>query len=186
MNLFDGLCKNREFEQTLAKSRERLYRIAFAWSHSPDIADDLVQETCSKALKQRKQLRELDSMGPWLFRILMNTWHDYLRSRKETIEFDETLHIDDQSPEVLNSRYETVQHVRQAMQALPIGQREVLALVDLERCSYAEVAEILDIPAGTVMSRLCRARRQLKELLLDQAPISKAGAEIVTLRRSKS
>jgi len=185
MNLFDTLCKNREFEQALTKSRERLYRIAFAWSHNPDVADDLVQETCSKALRQRKQLRELDSIGPWLFRILMNTWHDYLRSKKETIEFDEDLHIEEQTPEKVNSRYETVQSVRQAMQKLPTGQREVLALVDLERFSYAEVAEILEIPAGTVMSRLCRARRQLKELLLDQTSPVKTGAEIVRLRSNK-
>jgi len=185
MNLFNTLCKNREFDKALTKSRERLYRIAFAWSHSPDIADDLVQETCSKALRQRKQLRELDSIGPWLFRILLNTWNDYLRSKKETTEYDEQLHIDEQTPETVNSRYETVQRVRYAMQKLPTGQREVLALVDLERFSYAEVAEILDIPAGTVMSRLCRARRQLKEFLLDQVPPVKASAEIVTLR-SKS
>ncbi len=185
MNPFEVLCKNREFEQALTKSRERLYRIAFAWSHSPDIADDLVQETCSKALRQRKQLRDPESIGPWLFRIMKNSWHDHLRGKKETLEFDETLHIDEQTPETVNSRYETVQRVRQAMQALPIGQREVLALVDLERCSYAEVAEILEIPAGTVMSRLCRARRQLKELLLDQAPSQNKGAEVVSLRRKK-
>lgn len=184
MNPFEVLCKNREFEHVLSKSRERLYRIAFAWSHNPDLADDLVQETYSKALRQRKQLRDLDSIGPWLFRILMNSWHDYLRAKKETIEFDESLYIDEQTPEVVNSRYETVQRVRQAVQSLPIGQREVLALVDLERCSYAEVAEILDIPAGTVMSRLCRARRQLKGLLLDQAP-PRVSAEVIKLRRNK-
>lgn len=185
MNPFEALCKNREFEQALAKSRDRLYRIAFAWSHSPDVADDLVQETCSKALHRRKQLRDLDSIGPWLFRILMNTWHDHLRGKKETVEFDEALYIDEQTPEVVTSRYETVIRVRKAMQLLPLGQREVLALVDLERCSYAEVAEILDIPAGTVMSRLCRARRQLKEILLNQEVEQTSGADVVTLRRNK-
>jgi len=185
MNLFEILCRNREFEQALAKNRERLYRIAFAWSHSPDVADDLVQETCSKALRQRKQLREPSSMGPWLFRILLNTWHDYLRGKKETVEFDEALYLEEETPETINSRYETVQRVRLAMQQLPIGQREVLALVDLERFSYAEVAEILDIPAGTVMSRLCRARRLLKEILLDQPSTQNRVAGVVTLRRKK-
>jgi len=182
MKLFDALCKSREFEQALAKNRERLYRIAFAWSHSPDIADDLVQETCSKALRQRKQLRDIESLGPWLFRILKNTWNDYLRCKKETIEYDESVFADEQTPETVNSRYETVQRVRQAMQCLPIGQREVLTLVDLERCSYAEVAEILEIPAGTVMSRLCRARRHLKEILLDQVSQHESSAEVVDLR----
>lgn len=182
MKLFDALCKSREFEQALAKNRERLYRIAFAWSHSPDIADDLVQETCAKALRQRKQLRDVESLGPWLFRILKNTWHDYLRCKKETIEYDESTFSDEHTPESVNSRYETIQQVRRAMQCLPIGQREVLTLVDLERCSYAEVAEILEIPAGTVMSRLCRARRRLKEILLDQDASQESGADVVKLR----
>jgi len=166
MKLIDALCRNREFEQILSDNRERLYRIAFSWCHHADVADDLVQETCAKALKQRKQLRELDAMSPWLFRILMNTWHDHLRARKETVEFDEADFSEEHTPETVNSRYETVQRVRQSMAKLPLGQREVLTLVDLERFSYAEVAQILDIPAGTVMSRLSRARRQLKELLL--------------------
>lgn len=96
----------------------------------------------------------------------MNTWHDHLRARKETVEFDEADFSEEHTPETVNSRYETVQRVRQSMAKLPLGQREVLTLVDLERFSYAEVAQILDIPAGTVMSRLSRARRQLKELLL--------------------
>lgn len=181
MKLLDTLCKNREFDQALTKSRERLYRIAFAWSHHPDVADDLVQETFSKALRQRKQLRDIDSIGPWLFKILMNTWHDYLRCKKETIEYDENLFADEETPESVNSRYETKQHVRQAMQSLPMGQREVLTLVDLEHCSYAEVTEILDIPAGTVMSRLCRARRLLKEILLDNS----RQANVLELRRHK-
>lgn len=185
MNVFETFCKNREFEQSLAKSREHLYRVAFAWSHSPDIADDLVQETCAKALRQRKQLRDPGSMGPWLFRILMNTWHDYLRSKKDNIEFDESLHIDEQSPELVNSRYETVRRVRTAMQQLPMGQREVIALVDIERFSYAEVAEILNVPAGTVMSRLCRARRQLKEILSARSSRPDQPAEVVSLRRNK-
>ena len=185
MNLFDGLCKNREFEQAIAKNRDRLYRIAFAWSHSPDVADDLVQEVCAKALRQRKQLRDMDSLGPWLFRILKNTWHDYLRCKKETVEYDDSIFIDEQTPESVNSRYETIQRVRQAMQGLPIGQREVLTLVDLERCSYAEVAEILEIPAGTVMSRLCRARRQLKEILLGNVNKHDGSADVVDIRRNK-
>jgi len=182
MKLLDVLCKGREFEQALAKNRQRLFRIAFAWSHNSDIADDLVQEACSKALRQRKQLRDMDSLGPWLFRILKNTWHDYLRCKKEMIEYDESVYADEQTPESVNSRYETVQRVRQAMQSLPIGQREVLTLVDLERCSYAEVAEILEIPAGTVMSRLCRARRHLKAILLDQVASQEGSAEVVKLR----
>jgi len=184
MKLLDVLCRNREFEQHLSDNRERLYRIAFSWCHHADVADDLVQETCAKALKQRKQLRELDAMSPWLFRILMNTWHDHLRARKETVEFDEASFTDEQTPETLNSCFETVQRVRQSMAKLPIGQREVLTLVDLERFSYAEVAQILDIPAGTVMSRLSRARRQLKEILLvaEDRDTATKGNTVVTIR----
>jgi len=193
LKILDALCRNREFEQILSENRERLYRIAFAWSHHPDVADDLVQDTCAKALKQRKQLRELDTMSPWLFRILKNTWHDHLRGRKECIEYDETSFADEETPESVNSRYETVQRVRQSLARLPLGQREVMTLVDLEHFSYAEVAQILDIPAGTVMSRLCRARRQLKELLLSAEQSVDGGngkrtskASVVTIRGLKN
>ena len=64
------LCRNREFRLKLEPSRDRLYRIAYSWCHSPELADDLTQEALSKALKQGDKLKELEAMDSWLFRIL--------------------------------------------------------------------------------------------------------------------
>jgi len=164
------LCRNREFRLKLEKSRGRLYRLAYSWCHSPELADDLTQETLSKALKQSAQLKDLDAMNGWLFRILSNCWHDHLRNRRDTLLYEEELHTHQVTPEQLNLRQQDIDHVRQAVAALPEEQRRIITLVDIEGCRYAEVAEILELPMGTVMSRLCRARRALKEQLLARTP----------------
>lgn len=162
LNLF---CRSKEFRDKLETSRERLYRVAFSWTHDADLADDLVQETLSRALKHGAKLREPKALNAWLFGILTNCWRDYLRSRRDSVEFDEEDYTHDITPEQVNARYQVVTSVRAAIARLPLGQRQVVTLVDLEGFSYAEVAEILEIPAGTVMSRLCRARRALKDAL---------------------
>jgi len=166
MNILDFLCRHREFDQKLAQSRERLYRLAYSWCHQAALADDLVQDTCAKALKQRGKLRDEKVFDSWLFRILANTWYDHLRLKKDFVEFEDVYLEDGLTPEIANSRFETITEVRAAIALLPIGQRQVLSLVELEQFSYVEVAEVLQIPIGTVMSRLCRARRQLKQILL--------------------
>lgn len=166
MKILDLFCRSAEFRHRLEESRNRLYRVAYSWCHDPDLADDLAQEALSKALKNGKQLRDPKALDTWLFRILNNCWHDFLRRRKEQDEFDEERYEHHDSPEVLNSRRETIERVQGAVAQLSSGQREVLTLVDLEGFSYVEVAEILDIPIGTVMSRLCRARRALADQLL--------------------
>ncbi len=176
------LCRNREFRLKLEKSRSRLYRLAYSWCHNPEVADDLAQETLSKALKQGHQLKEMEAMDSWLFRILSNCWHDHLRERKDTLLFDEELHRHQVTPELLNLRQQDIDNVRSAVAALPEGQRQIITLVDIEGCRYAEVAEILGLPIGTVMSRLCRARRALKEQLLSR--VSVPAPRVLNFRRS--
>jgi RNA polymerase sigma-70 factor (ECF subfamily) len=183
MTLLGRLCRSREFRLKLEKSRGRLYRLAFSWCHTPELADDLVQEALSKALKQSAQLKDLDAMDSWLFRILSNCWHDYLRARRDTMIFDEELHQHQATPELLNLRLQDIDTVRRAVAALPEGQRQVITLVDIEGCRYAEVAGILEVPIGTVMSRLCRARRALKEQLLTH--MTPPQPRVVPFRRSK-
>jgi len=181
MTLLGRLCRNREFRLKLEKSRGRLYRLAYSWCHAPELADDLTQEALSKALKQSAQLKDLDAMESWLFRILSNCWHDHLRARRETQLFDEERHLHQMTPELLNLRQQDIESVRDAVAKLPEGQRQVITLVDIEGCRYAEVAEILDVPIGTVMSRLCRARRTLKEQLL--AKVSAPHRRVLPFRR---
>lgn len=176
------LCRNREFRLKLEKSRARLYRLAYSWCHAPELADDLVQETMSKALKQSAQLKTLEAMDGWLFRILSNCWHDHLRTRRDTQLYDEERDRHQITPEVLSLRQQDIDTVRRAVASLPEGQRQIITLVDIEGCRYAEVAEILDVPIGTVMSRLCRARHALKEQLIAGAS---AQQQVLPFRRKQ-
>lgn len=169
MSIFSLFCQDREFRRRLETSRDRLYRMAYAWSHDPDLADDLVQEALAKALKNSDKIRDHAALDAWLFRILSNCWHDHFRRQRDMVEIEENDHVHELTPERLHATQEIVHSVRNAIGELPMGQRQVVTLVDLEGFSYAEVAEILGIPAGTVMSRLCRARRALKERLLDSS-----------------
>lgn len=106
-------------------------------------------------------------MNSWLFTILANCWRDYLRRQKPTDDIDECVFTDDDTPELVQERQNITDIVQQAVATLPQGQRQVLSLIDLEGFSYAEVAEIVGVPAGTVMSRLNRARKALSEQLLE-------------------
>ena len=147
--------------------RPNLYKVAYSWCHAADIADDLVQDTVIKAMRNASSLRDINKMNSWLFTILANCWRDYLRRQKPTDDIDECIFTDDDSPELAQERQNITDIVQQAVAGLPQGQRQVLSLVDLEGFSYAEVAEILGVPAGTVMSRLNRARKALSEQLLE-------------------
>ncbi len=148
--------------------RPTLYRIAYAWCHDADLADDLVQETLSKAWKRRAQLRDEAALKAWMVTIMNHCWMDHLRKRRE---FDDIEDWQDEiasgadTPEASCNREQVIACVRSAVARLPLGQRQVLTLVDLEEFGYAEVASILDIPVGTVMSRLSRARTSLKNIL---------------------
>lgn len=181
MSLLGLFCRSREFNERLEANRKRLYRVAYAWCHNAHLADDLVQETMLQALKSAASLRSFEAMDSWLFSILTNCWRGHLRSRRDLQEFDENDHFSDTDVEKDHHEMQTVTRVRNAVAQLSQGQREVVTLVDLEGFSYAEVAEILAIPIGTVMSRLCRARQALKEKLLSVAAAA-APREVALVR----
>lgn len=165
-----GISQRRTFRKLVGKNRDRLYRMAFAWTHDPYLADDLVQQTLLKALNNQRQLRDMAAAEAWLFRILSNCLKDHHRAKREVMS-PEALEIrDDRTPESQASEQQLVNTVRQAVSSLPVAQRQVVTLVDLEGFTYASVAEILEIPVGTVMSRLCRGRRALRELLTQIRP----------------
>ena len=145
----------------------RLYRIAYAWSHDPQQAKDLVQETMMKALNKHDQLKDAALFDVWLFRIMLNAWRDICRSRKHDVELVDANHYHEHSPEFEHQRASLVSRVRKAVAGLSQEHREIITLVDLEQMSYKEVAEIMQIPIGTVMSRICRARQQLRDALKD-------------------
>ncbi len=151
--------------------RPRLYRLAHSWCHDPALADDLAQETLAKALARVEQLRDGQALEGWLFSILNNCWRDHLRRRRDFADpeaLDELVVSDAEGPEQLYASRQISQRVRGAIAGLPMGQRQTITLVDLEELGYAEVAGILGVPVGTVMSRLSRARQALRERLAER------------------
>jgi RNA polymerase sigma-70 factor (ECF subfamily) len=165
MNPIERLCQRRELGGHLEQRRDRLRRIALSWSRNRSLADDLVQETFEKALRHFRQLREIQSFDAWLFHILHNCWMDHLRRERPCEDIETLSNTDEFATEQPQERMDIVQRVRAAIARLPLGQREVLSLVDLAGFSYAEVAMILEIPTGTVTSRISRARESLRDQL---------------------
>lgn len=149
----------------IAALRPRLYRLAYAWCHDAGLADDLVQDTLARAMARRGQLQEQQALLAWMIAILKNVWYDHLRSRRAHENIDdwaEVIYCPGEAPDDACGKGQLIDSLRVAVSRLPMGQRQVLTLVDLEEMSYAETARILDIPVGTVMSRLARARSALK------------------------
>ncbi len=170
----------------LKQKRERLYRIAYAWCHEPALADDLVAETLYKALRSKAVLKEAERLDAWLFRILANCWKDHLRSVRHVEDVDHCVLISPDNPEDSHQRQEIVTRVREAVACLKMGQRQVLTLVDLEGFSYEEVSVALEIPIGTVMSRLSRAREALRQRLTQRddaaTPSARAAARLRSVK----
>jgi len=152
----------------IERERGMLGRMAYAWCHDAALADDLAQMAVEKALRAAGQLRDREKLKAWMLRILANCLKDHVRERRDFVDIgsiEETVAADEPTPEEARASRELVRRVRVAVAGLPFGQRQVVTLVDLEECSYAEAGDILEIPIGTVMSRLCRARRALREVL---------------------
>lgn len=148
----------------------RLRRYARALTGRGDAADDLVQETLERALEKWHFWRSERALRPWLFSIMHNLHVDSCR-RAARIEYRD----DESFPELAQRADQAdaleLRDLDRALALLPMEQREILLLVALEELSYADVARALNIPPGTVMSRLSRARARLKAILAgDAAP----------------
>ena len=162
-------CATRTLKYRIAESRQRLYRVAFAWCGEATVADDLVQETLTIALQRVGQLRHRERLNAWLYTILSNCWKQHLRQSRRIVELEEDRVSCNDNPEIVSSELELCDHVRRAILKLPLSQRQTITLIDLAGFSYAEVAKILDIPIGTVMSRLYRGRKLMEEAMLEYA-----------------
>lgn len=143
-----------------------LRRYARALTHDPDRADDLVQDSLERAIRKRGLWRPSGSVRSWMFRILLNVHRNDIRRLRRSpapVSLEAMPAGDLAGPDVQPGRLALAETAR-AMQALPLEQREVLLLVAVEEMSYAEAAEVLTIPVGTLMSRLARARAALRGL----------------------
>ncbi|MCW8955962.1 MAG: sigma-70 family RNA polymerase sigma factor [Gammaproteobacteria bacterium] len=165
MSMFLFACKDKLAARQVRACRDRLYRIAYSWCHDAMLADDLAQETLAKAIQKLDQLRNRDSMDAWLFTILNNQWREFLRRSRPCEDIENLVYMHEETPEVIQIRQQKINTVQQAISELPLAQRQVLTLVDIEGLSYMNVAEVLEVPIGTVMSRLSRARSSLEKKL---------------------
>jgi RNA polymerase sigma-70 factor (ECF subfamily) len=141
-----------------------LRRYAAALAGNAADADDLVQDCIERALVRQDTLREPDSLGRWLKTILHNLYVTKLRRRRAASVPIEDF-AEDLALSVPPEDQGQIRDLVRALGALSVEHRQVLLLVSLEGLSYREVAEVLDIPIGTVMSRLARARERLRSLL---------------------
>jgi RNA polymerase sigma-70 factor (ECF subfamily) len=164
------ITNKRYIRGELEKCRELLYRLAYSWCHNPALADDLVQDAMVKALKNARQLKDTAAIKSWLSKILANCWYDHLRRYRETVDLDNLPYEETASEGGEYEKQDIVSRVRAMIATLPVGQRQVITLVDLAGFSYIEIADILDIPIGTVMSRISRARKGLRVKLADYDP----------------
>ena len=153
-----------EFGQQLIALLPNLRRFAISICRSRDIADDLVQTTCEKALANRDSYQPGTRMDAWLFRILRNSWIDRTRRQKTegpTTDIDDAHFLVGQDGAAVTEARLMLDETARRIAALPDDQREVLILVSVEGLSYKEAAEVLELPMGTVMSRLARARKKI-------------------------
>ncbi len=158
-----------QFRAGVEAQREPLYRLGYSWCRDAALADDLVQEAMLRALDRGAQLADAKRLKAWLCAILANCLKDHYRRARPLEPLDEDIPSQGETPESASASGQLAARVRAEVGRLPLGQRQVVTLVDLEGFSYAEVGEILEVPIGTVMSRLCRAREALRARLIDFA-----------------
>lgn len=153
---------------------DALYGYALTLTRDATAAEDLVQETYLRAVRAAKQFSPNSNLKGWLFVILRNAWLNNLRHERHgpaslDLEAEENaarwIGDSNNDPYVLYLRKLEREEIRQAINGLPILHREIVVLRDIEGFSYQEIATMLGCPAGTVMSRLGRARKKLRQVL---------------------
>ena len=167
----DGPLNNSGFGQDALEHLDALYGYAIALTRDPADAEDLVQDTYVRAASATNQPEPDSNLKAWLFVIMRNAWLNQLRHRNSGPRFVE-LDVNEKprdethdSPHVIYLRKLEREQVREAIECLPDPYREIVVLRDIEGFTYQEIATVLECPAGTVMSRLGRARGKLRKLL---------------------
>lgn len=163
-----------DFRHQLVALLPRLRRFALTLSKAPHEADDLVQAAVERALRNAGSWQPGTALDSWMYRIVQNLWRDELRAHRRRAEpLDESHDVMGEDGRETSLNQIQWAETRAAMNALSEEQRLVLTLVVLDGLSYQQAAETLDVPIGTVMSRLSRARARLAEQLGDN-PLRRA------------
>lgn len=161
------------FEELAMPLFDQLYNFARWLTRDTAEAEDLVQETYAKALRGFSSFQQGTNFRAWMYRILRNSFLSSRTGLKITVplseEDDEYIAADVSTPESLLIAQATRETVQQGLDQLPMHFREILLLCEAEEMSYQEIAETLNVPIGTVMSRLFRARKALRKIL-EQKP----------------
>ncbi len=158
------------FEETVLPHLDAAFNYARWLTRNEAEAEDVVQDACVRALRFLTSLRD-DNARPWLLAIVRNTWYSRLSRRSHFTRGigadDGDLDMPDAAldPEEQMLQQHTVTRVRSALEQLPVDFREVLVLREIEGLSYKEIAAVLNIPIGTVMSRIARGRERLMNIL---------------------
>lgn len=167
--------KQDDFSASLLAQLDALYRTAYYLTHDAMLAEEMVQEVALKAIKKRHTFREGANFRPWIFAILRNTLADHFRRKKRqpvTFSLNDETHeqyVTLEGPDVLFYNHILDEEIEHALSRLSEEMRMAVLLVDVEEFSYQELAETLNWPLGTVMSRLYRGRRKLRNLLQELA-----------------
>jgi RNA polymerase sigma-70 factor (ECF subfamily) len=167
-----------DFSSAQLPYRDQLFKTALRLTRSVEESEDLLQETYLKAFRHYHQFTEGTNLKAWLFRILKNTFingYRRTRNRPQMLDFDELRDSGDgfdeglpsaQDPEADFLGRELDGEIAEALMALPHHYRMVVLMVDLQGLSYKEVADALEVPIGTIMSRLYRGRKKIEGSLL--------------------
>jgi RNA polymerase sigma-70 factor (ECF subfamily) len=177
----DGLCNE------LPALLPRLWRFALRLAGDRHDAEDLVQRACVRALERQHQLQPGTSTLSWLFSIVHSVWLNEVRAqqtrRHGSIQWSDELAETVADPAALNPEMYTLhRQIISAVERLPDAQRAVMLLVAVEGLSYREAAVALDVPIGTIMSRLARARQTIGELFVARVPDGSRASETDTVK----